>query len=391
MIKRKRLFSILLLIIFVAPLFLNIPEVKAETLRDYYNELNKLKAQKQEQENAKKLTQQEYQKVTGQITDTEYKIIDGQNRIKEAKNKIVELEKEIKEKQEEINKVLNFLQISSGQNIYLEYVFGAQVLTDFIYRSSVVEQISIHNDNLINEMHRLIEENIQLQRDLAQEEKNLETLLITLSSQLKKLGSRISEYNAEALTIDEKIKVEQASINFYESQRCKIDQQINDCISMPYGTGFLRPLIQARVTDLYGEREKPTPSVSPFHRGIDLAIAEGTPVYASAPGIVLARLERTRCGGNRLYIKHTINGKYYTTEYMHLLSFNAKVGDIVNTNTIIGTVGGGSTISYDVCTTGAHLHFGIFQGWTTDNYYSLNPQDFIYFPPLDISFYSRYY
>ena len=50
-----------------------------------------------------------------------------------------------------------------------------------------------------------------------------------------------------------------------------------------------------------------------------------------------------------------------------MLAINVKVGDIVNQNTVIGTVGGYSTSTshggYDACTTGAHLHYGVATGW----------------------------
>ena len=49
-------------------------------------------------------------------------------------------------------------------NVYLEYVFNAKSFADFIYRSSVVEQLTKHNDELIDEMSALIDENIEEQK-----------------------------------------------------------------------------------------------------------------------------------------------------------------------------------------------------------------------------------
>lgn len=388
----KKSFILFFLISFIFTMFFNVVEVKADTLRDYYKQLDNLKDKKKAQESAKALTEKEYRKVASQINDTQHKISEGQKKIAAAKNKIIELKQEIAEKKAEINKVLSFLQISSGENIYLEYVFGAQDLTDFIYRSSVVEQISEYNNNLITEMNNLIEENIQLQKDLAEEEKKLAALLKTLAVQLDSLGSRLQDFEEDALTIDEQIKVTKASISYYESQNCGMDEEISNCVKVPYGTGFVRPLVRGLVTSLYGARSAPCSGCSTFHRGIDLAIAEGTPVYASAPGIVLASVSKSSCGGNMLFIKHIISGEYYTTFYEHLLSFNVSVGDVVNIDTVIGYVGGGATTKvYDRCTTGAHLHLGIFKGWTTNLYNSVNPQDYIYFPPLGSWFNSRYY
>ncbi len=68
-----------------------------------------------------------------------------------------------------------------------------------------------------------------------------------------------------------------------------------------------------------------------------------------------------------LYINVWMDGKEYTTYYYHLLNFNVNVGDRVTEDTVIGYVGGYSTSvahgGYDLCTTGAHLHFGVQNGY----------------------------
>ena len=64
-----------------------------------------------------------------------------------------------------------------------------------------------------------------------------------------------------------------------------------------------------------------------------------------------------------------------------------KVGDIVTITSVIGTVGGGE--SYDNCSTGAHLHFGILKGWSGYTYY--NPRNYIKFPRLGSRFTTRFY
>ena len=61
-----------------------------------------------------------------------------------------------------------------------------------------------------------------------------------------------------------------------------------------------------------------------------------------------------------VYLWVTVNNVPYTVVYMHLLDVNVKVGQKVTTNTVIGTVGGGSkTSKWESCSTGAHLHYGV--------------------------------
>ena len=52
--------------------------------------------------------------------------------------------------------MIQFLQISNGGNIYLEYLFDAENYTDFIYRYEVVKQLTNYNSGLIDELENLI-------------------------------------------------------------------------------------------------------------------------------------------------------------------------------------------------------------------------------------------
>ncbi|UKI27821.1 MAG: hypothetical protein L6V91_04510 [Bacilli bacterium] len=60
--------------------------------------------------------------------------------------------KKFKIKSNETDELLKFLQISSGENVYLEYLFQAESYTDFIYRYSIVSQLTEYNTNLMNEL-----------------------------------------------------------------------------------------------------------------------------------------------------------------------------------------------------------------------------------------------
>ena len=81
-----------------------------------------------------------------------------------------------------------------------------------------------------------------------------------------------------------------------------------------------------------------------------------------------------------------VKGKQYRTVYQHLHSINVSVGEYVSASTVIGTVGGGE--SYDRCSTGPHLHFGLLKGWDGYTYY--DPRNYIDFPGKGGRFYSRW-
>jgi len=96
------------------------------------------------------------------------------------------------------------------------------------------------------------------------------------------------------------------------------------------------------------------------HKGLDIAVPQGSPVAAAADGIVFL----ARDGGDRGYSYVLIGHRGgYATLYGHLSGFSVKAGDEVSAGTIIGTSGGAvGTRGAGPTTTGAHLHFEIVAG-----------------------------
>ena len=105
------------------------------------------------------------------------------------------------------------------------------------------------------------------------------------------------------------------------------------------------------------------------------AAASGTVAYVVTSGTSMS------CGGIKVYIYHIVDGRLYTTVYMHLLRANVSYGQTVTPNTIIGYSGGRSTATryggYDACTTGAHLHFGVATGNSVSSFnsHAFNPRN----------------
>ncbi|MCH8518233.1 M23 family metallopeptidase [Candidatus Gracilibacteria bacterium] len=88
------------------------------------------------------------------------------------------------------------------------------------------------------------------------------------------------------------------------------------------------------------------------HHGIDIATAEGTPVYSIADGTVIAA--GTALGwGKYVSIEHTIRGQKIVSNYAHLHTLEVNEGDRVRVGVQIGTVGNTGN------STGNHLHFQI--------------------------------
>ena len=373
---------------------------KAKTIKELRSELSALKSTKKENENKKNKTKSEISKSNQSITNAKNEITVNQNKIEQSKIDIVNLNTEIENTKESIKDTMKAYQLTDGENVYLEYVFDAKSYEDLVYRYAIVEQIIDYNNGQIEKYNDLIKKNEQLQLDLAEREIELNNQIDSLSNKIDELGNQLEEITEHTMDIQDEIDSTQELIDYYVKLGCDENQDLSECVSIKGDTSFRKPLSKGTITSYYGYRINPlTGKGTKFHSGVDIGgNKEGTNVYASANGMVGKIIRRASCGGNQVYVYHTINGVKYTTSYWHLLSINVKIGDKVDSTTVVGTVGGGGqTRSYDKCSTGAHLHYMIAKGWYGETYttYSkflantLNPKDILKLPSKGTYWYSR--
>ena len=106
------------------------------------------------------------------------------------------------------------------------------------------------------------------------------------------------------------------------------------------------------------------PLINPFHRtmrehhGVDYLVPEGTPIFATADGVVQTLSEKNTTHGKAITIDH---GNGYQTSYSHLLDIRVKKGQRVKRGDIIA-LSGNSGLSF-----APHLHYEvIFNGMRVD-------------------------
>lgn len=403
----KKFLKILSVFIFISILSYSILCVdaasKANTIAELRKELSSLKSKKASQQNEKDKTQKELNNSNQSIVNAKVEIMENQAKITQAKEDIIKLNEEIANTKESIKNTMIAYQLADGENIYLEYVFQATSYEDMIYRYAVVEQIIDYNNEKINNYNDLIIQNEKLQKDLAEREIELNNQIDSLSEKIDELGVKLSDFADVMMDIDDEIDSTQELIDYYVKLGCDENQDLNACVSIKGDTSFSKPTVKGTITSYYGYRINPlTGSGTKFHSGIDIGgNKEGVNIYAVANGMVGKIVRKSSCGGNQVYIYHTINGKKYTSAYLHLLDINVSVGDQVTSDTVIGTNGGGSKTYWDDCSTGPHLHLTIASGWyggTGSNSYSsystyiantLNPKDLIGLPNKGVYWYSR--
>jgi len=126
----------------------------------------------------------------------------------------------------------------------------------------------------------------------------------------------------------------------------RLDQLEQGVAAIPSG----KPVRDAEFTSGFGGRSDPFRHRAAFHGGIDLAGPVGTPIHATADGIV-TRSEYNRGGyGNMIEINH---GQGIATRYGHMSRRIARVGQRVHRGELIGLMGSTGR------STGSHLHYEV--------------------------------
>ena len=126
----------------------------------------------------------------------------------------------------------------------------------------------------------------------------------------------------------------------------KLDTQAGGAIAIPSD----KPVKTAEFTSAFGVRSDPFRRRAAMHAGIDLAGPSGTPIYATADGVVLRSGWNKGGYGNLVEIDH---GRGIITRYGHLSSMSVQPGTRVNRGQVIGRMGSTGR------STGSHLHYEV--------------------------------
>jgi len=116
------------------------------------------------------------------------------------------------------------------------------------------------------------------------------------------------------------------------------------------------------VTSGFGMRRSPFTGKRDMHEGLDIAARTGTPVYATADGIV-SRAETAAGYGKLVVIDH---GYGFKTYYGHNSKIHVRVGQRVKRGERIASVGNTGS------STGSHVHYEVRR-----NNVPLNPKKYI--------------
>ena len=271
-----------------------------------------------------------------------------------------------------------------GEVTYWEVIFEANSFTDLLDRINMVQEISASDRKRIEQMRvasdivianqlslesekqALEETRTQLQEDEAKlEEKRTES--DDLLYELEKKSEEYQLLMAESEVLQEELMQEIAAKE-KELEEAKYDEYLAKLAlqgeNPPSDASWVSPVSGYTLTSPFGMRLHPVLGYYRMHNGIDMACAQGTPIYATRAGKVTVASYQAGGAGNYVSINH-LDG--FASIYMHMTHYVVSAGQTVSQGQLIGYVGS-TGIS-----TGPHLHFGISYAGTY-----VNPLAYIY-------------
>lgn len=367
-------------------------EKAEEAKKEAEERVRELEKDIEELENSKGNILKYVEKVDKKIEKVSDTLDDLDDQISNARKELEKLEEEYtiaenveKEQYETMKKRIKYM-YENGSDGYMDVIFSAKSLGDFLNRSEYIEKISKFDSELFTkfvqtkndtelrraEMEGKVEEIATLQEEATAEKDALKKLKSSKKSEIGKLNSAISAtdkkvktFNAQVAKQEQKVEnlllEKQKAIEKEEEEKRAAQAKANKSSggdaaqpatdSYAANTGQLRwPLrVAGRISSRFGSRTSPTEGASAYHRGIDIAVASGTPIVASAAGKVVTATYSSSAG-NYVMIYH---GNSLYTVYMHASKLAVSEGTEVAQGDVIAYVGSTGV------STGAHLHFGI--------------------------------
>lgn len=383
----KKICSILLMVlltIFILPI-----NGQAKTISDLEKEVNDFTADLNSKKNQIAINDAEVKKIQENIANIESQISDIEKETQILEQEIEESNQEIAEKSEQSKSLFQYIQVSEGENAYLEYIFGATDVTDMIYRMAIVEQLTEYNDQIMDELSQLIEENEQRKQELAEKNTELEKLSKELEDEQNKINAETAEIKEAMPSVEQQREEAKKNLEYYKKLGCGANEDIYDCQYrveqasgstssgyVPSASGFYRPMVSGYVTQNYDKDG---------HMGIDLSNENKTiEIYPIASGVVFAKYHDDY-GALVLKIKHNVNGRYIYSTYAHLSNWYVNEGQYVTPDTVIGRMG---NTGYSF---GAHLHLEVTTcdwhagggcSWSVYQQSTINPRQYVGFPAL---------
>lgn len=350
------------------------------------DEMEKIAAQKNLIDQEVFLLNQQILNINAQISTYSSLIADKQEELDAAQQNLEELTQQ--------NKARIRAMEENGTISYWAVLFEANSFGDMLDRLAMIQEIEKSDAIRMRQLRDATAQVEMARSELEAERTSLEATRTELAQMQEQLAAKREEANAllfELGLIAQDFEDQMEAVEEEEEELlkelAKAEQEKQDAFDREqaalapppgnnYGAGeapgssivdgveWVIPCSYTRVSSPYGWRIHPVYGTQKFHSGIDLAAAQGTPIFATRSGQVTLATYSTTAG---YYV--TINhGDGFSSVYMHMTHYVVSYGQYVAAGQLIGYVGSTGV------STGPHLHFTI-----NYNGSSVNPANYIKF------------
>lgn len=403
---RKRLLCSVLavLLVGITPL-----SVSAETLEEIQAHQDQLQAENQElQSQLDNLREDEAQKqayqdtLQQQIDVVEEQILTTRQNIEDLNASIQELTMKLDKSQEAVQDTIDKFKerlvalYTAGNVSTLEILMDSQSLSDFTTRMTMVETMTAHDQQLVDELEEYMDSTQADQDQVKAEKEQVAKLQVTLEDKQDELDAFYEENRAALGEIQGQMYATENQMEINEAELAEGEAKIQAAIEAQKkaeeaakqqagssGNGSSSgsnsssnssgqsPVINPPSDGSGGGSGFnpiwPLPGVSliyspfngyPGHKGMDIAGPWGTPVVAAADGQVIEANNYDSWGYSWGYYVLIYHNGTYSTRYAHLSSVAVSKGQYVTAGTVIGYEGDTGNV------TGPHLHFEVYENGT---------------------------
>jgi murein DD-endopeptidase MepM/ murein hydrolase activator NlpD len=295
----------------------------------------------------------EAQKLLGQKQDA-YAL--AQKQVLSAQKELDLKQKELEERRVALGKRAKVI-YESGQVSYLELLFQAADLGDFITRMEYFSKLVANDRQLLLDIQTQKEQIAQKTRELKSKRDQASQLQVQAAEVSADLDKAESQ---QRIALDQNQKAQQAAfdnIDRLESEANAWNDKIRKLQAAQAGrvggvSGSITTWPVAgyyEISSPFGWRIHPITKKRSLHTGTDIVAPTGAQITTAGAGVVIM------AGWNTAYGNMTIidHGKGISTLYGHQSSLNVTEGQSVQANQVIGKVGSTGW------STGAHLHFEV--------------------------------
>ncbi len=293
--------------------------------------------------------------LTAQVDSAQSEIDSKQAEIDELNAQIEETQKSIDDRENGIAARLRVM-YKNGSASFLDILLSSRNLSEFLSNADLLQRIYKSDKEILNdleanqeaikksrdEIQAAQDQLVAAQNELKTKQAEAESAKTELETAEAEVQAQIDAFEAEAEAISEEIRKEQ------EAAASTGDNSGNT--SEVSSTGFIWPC-SGVITSYFGYRDDVAQyGYGYYHGGLDIAVPTGTPIVASADGVVMNMTGYSSSYGYVVFINH-LNG--YSTTYAHNSQLLVSPGQ---------TVHQGDVIAYSGSTgwsTGPHCHFEV--------------------------------